>query len=129
PVGSGDLLDVGPQPVVARPEPELGGAPSEDDRGLHLGYLFPGHANPAPSTDPAGEAAYPPRSLAPVTGPDEDRDHPRRLPRTALDRKVVDVAAPTTFTVEHLVIEDVQHEVERGHQFCPTLVMIISGTA
>ena len=92
--------------------------------------LAPRDADACIAADPAREPPDPARARPPVAGPDQQRNDARRLPGAALDREVVDVAAPAAVLVEQLVVEHVQSDVELvAAQFCPAFVRIISGIA
>src|SRR5207247_6015752 len=87
-------------------------------------HLAPRDTHAASASDPAGEPTDPAGALRPVARTHEDRDH-----LVAVDREIVDVAAPPPVLVEQLPVEHLQPDVDLLAQFCPTFVSTISGTA
>ena len=96
---------------------------------------------PTPATSSHGMRTRPPppsqaairpitsRPRTPDSGAAEDRDHFEVPARRALERDVVDLAATPAVGVEQLMVEQVEPEVDRLRQFCPTFVRIMSGMA
>lgn len=128
-VRSRNVLDEGSDAVFSAPEPELLRALAQLDVRSDLLHLAPGHANSSAATDPGCNPAKQSRSVAPDSGPTENRHHLEILPRTTLQGEIVDLSAAPALGVQQLVIEHVQPEVDRVGQFWPTLVRIMSGTA
>jgi len=124
-----DLLDVGPEPIVPAAQPELPRLLAELHVNADLGDLFPGNANTAAASNPSRKPPDEPCAPTPNPRAAQDRHDFQRFSRVSLQREVVDLATPTAFRVEQLVIEDVQPEVDRLTQFWPTFVRIISGIA
>src|SRR5665213_1771618 len=104
PAGSGDLIHVGPQSVVAPAETELRRSSFQLDCRVDLAHFTPWDRHFPAAPDPAREPADQPRALPPVAGAAEDRDHLGHLADTSFDREVVDVAAPPSVLVEQLMV-------------------------
>ena len=81
------------------------------------------------AAEPAGQPSEPAGALRPYAGTGEDGNDLGALAGAAFDREIVDFAATAAVGVEQLVVEDVAGEVDPAHQFCPTLVRIMRGTA
>src|SRR3954470_16444592 len=124
-----NLLDVGPQAIVAAAEAELFGALAELNVREDLRHLAPRDTNSAAAAQPGGDPSEHSGSAGPDAGTAENRDHLELLPGAALEREIVDLPAAAVLRVEQLMIEDVEPEVDRLGQFWPTFVRIISGTA
>jgi hypothetical protein len=128
-VSARNLRDEGTQTVVSPAESELVRALAELHMGCHTGDVLPRNTHAAASADPRGEAAHQSGACAPDAGATHDRDDLQLFSRAALERKVIDVAAPALLRVQQLMVEDVQTEIDRVAQFWPTFVRIISGIA
>ena len=128
-IGSRNLRDVRSEPIVPASEPELLGALAELDVRADLVHLVPRDPDAPPASQPSGDPADDTRTRTPDSGAAQDRDYFEVPARRALERDVVDFAAAPAVDVEQLMIEQVETEVDRLCQFCPTFVRIMSGMA
>ena len=128
-VGSRNLRDVRSEPIVPASEPELVRSLVELDVRVDAGHLVPRDADAPTTSQPSGDPADHTRPRTPDSGAAEDRDHFEIPARRAFERDVVDLAATPSVGVEQLMVEQVQTEVDRLRQFCPTFVRIMSGMA
>lgn len=128
-IGSRNLLDVWTKPVVSASEPKLLGTSAQLHVRIDLGHFAPRDAHATPAPQPGSDPPDPPGALAPDSGTAKDRDHLEVLAGRALERDVIDLAATPPLRVEKLMVEQVEAEVDRLAQFCPTFVRIISGMA
>lgn len=128
-IGSRNLRDVRSEPIVPTSEPELVRSPAELDMRADVGHLVEWNADTAAAAHPRSDPADHARPRTPDSGAAEDRDHFEIPAWRALERDVVDLAATPAVGVEQLTVEQVEPEVDRLRQFCPTFVRIISGMA
>ena len=128
-IRSRNLRDVRSEPIVPASEPELLGALAELDVRADVGHLVERNADTAAAAQPGSDPADHARPRTPDAGAAQDRHHLEIAARRALERDVVDLAATPAVGVEQLTVEQVETEVDRLRQFCPTFVRIISGMA
>ena len=128
-IGSRNLRDVRSEPIVPASESELLGTLAELDVRADVVHLGPRNPDAPPASQPRGDPADDTRTRTPDSGAAQDRDHFEVPARCALERDVVDLAAAPAVGVEQLTVEQVETEVDRLRQFCPTFVRIMSGMA
>ena len=128
-IGSRDPLDVRSEAIVSASEPKLLRTLTELHVGADAVHLFPRDAHAAAAPEPGGDPPDPSGPRAPDSRAAQDRDYFEVLARPALQRDVVDLSATPAVGVEQLVIEQIEAEIDRLRQFCPTFVRIMSGMA
>ena len=128
-IGSRDLLDVRSEPIISASETKLLRTPTELHMRTDAVHLFPRDAHAPAAPQPGGDPPDPAGPRSPDSGAAQDRDYLEVLARPALERDVIDLSATPALSIEQLVIEQVETEVDRLRQFCPTFVRIMSGTA
>ena len=128
-IGSGNLLDVRSEAIVSPSEPKLVRTLSEVHVRADAVHLFPRDARAPTAPQPGGDPPDPSGPRPPDSGAAKDRDYLEILARPALERDVIDLSATPALDIEQLMIEQVEAEVDRLGQFCPTFVRIMSGTA
>ena len=92
-------------------------------------HLVPRDAHAPAASQPGGDPADHTRPRPPDSGAAQDRDHLEVLAGPALERDVIDLPATPALGIEQLMVEQIEAEVDRLRQFCPTFVRIMSGMA
>jgi len=128
-IRSRNLRDVRSEPIVPASEPELVRSLAKLDVRADVGHLLERNADTTAAAQPGSDPADHARPRTPDAGAAQDRHHLEIAARRALERDVVDLAATPAVGVEQLMVEQVETEVDRLRQFCPTFVRIISGMA
>jgi len=128
-IGSGNLLDVRSEAIVSPSEAKLVRTLAQLHVRADTVHLFPGDAHAPAAPQPGGDPPDPSGPRPPDSGAAQDRDYLEILARPALERDVIDLSATPALGIEQLVIEQIEAEVDRLRQFCPTFVRIMSGTA
>jgi len=128
-IGSRDLLDVRSEPIVSASEPKLLRTFTQLHVRVDGFHFFPRDAHAPAAPQPGGDPPDPSRPRPPDSGAAQDRDCLEALAGSALQRDVIDLPATPSLGIEQLMVEQIEAEVDRLRQFCPTFVRIMSGTA
>ena len=128
-IGSRDLLDVRSEPIISASEPKLLRTLTQLHVRADAVHLFPRDAHAAAAPEPGGDPPDPSGPRAPDSRAAQDRDCFEVLARPALQRDVVDLSATPALGIDQLMIEQIEAEIDRLRQFCPTFVRIMSGMA
>ena len=128
-IGSRNLLDVRSEAIVPPSEPKLLRTLAQLHVRADTVHLFPRDAHTPAAPQPRGDPPNPAGPRPPDSRAAKDRDHLEVLAGPALERDVIDLAATPALDIEQLMIEQIEAEVDRLRQFCPTFVRIMSGMA
>ena len=128
-IGSRNLVDVRSEAIVSPSEPKLLRTLTQLHVGADAVHLFPRDAHAPAAPQPGSEPPDPAGPRPPDSGAAQDRDYLELLAGPALERDVIDLSATPALGIEQLMIEQIEAEVDRLRQFCPTFVRIMSGTA
>src|SRR4029079_845234 len=109
------------EPVVPCAQAVVGCTFLQLDVRLDFRDLRPRDADAAAASDPAGEPSQQACSVRPHARAAQDRDDLGVLAGTAFDGEVVDVAAAAAVSIEELVIEHAEGEIELFAPARPTV--------